>query len=235
MCTTCRTKLITRGKYAHTVCTMQQQQSSVVNYLCYSSECGQTMFKISIFHWAHRQSTNDTTDTRMYATQCYTIRFSVNDKTQFDDKLSTIGDGIAPWRVTELRSVVKSKTKVRHHRGNKQTRIMDNIRLLRVSRAFDSIALKLTIFPYQFTMKHVNIIWICTSFSITNEMRWLAVHLSLPMHKSEHSQHFIAANVAEQFFTNRINRLFAFLSFRYSLCLRCKCDTGHSRRLLLCT
>lgn len=52
----------------------------------------------------------------MYATRCYTIRFSVNDKTQFDDKLSTIGDGIALWRATEWKSEVESKTKLRHHR-----------------------------------------------------------------------------------------------------------------------
>lgn len=76
-------------------------------------------------------------------------------------------------------------------------------------------------------MKHVNIIRICTSFSITNWMKLSAVHLSSSMHNPKHFQHFIICPVQPPLLSTIIEGLYLVsypLSFRCSLCLRCGKD-----------
>lgn len=143
-----------------------------------------------------------------YATHSSIIYFSVNDKTQFSDKRMSSN---VPHEQPNLNTFG-------HNQRTKQKKTQWAEEEKRKTFAICSTAQpseSLTIFPNQFTMDHVNIIRIYTSFSSTNRMKLIAVHLSSPMHRPRNTQHFTIANFFEaKSFTYRNCCLFGFLSFR---------------------
>lgn len=146
----------------------------------------------------------------LHATQGSTIYFFIN-------RLDTIRWAQCLW-VTLYCTVPQkwpmSSEELRHNWDVEQTK--------RKKKHTKNTSCTLTIFPYQFTMEHVNIIRIYTSFTITNEMKSFAIHLSLPMHQPKHSLTILFYLLIPSGWFDRIYRnycLFGFLSFRCLLCL----------------